>query len=604
MAKSKETAAKVLHAALNVLKENGGELRAEQVLEKVEQRVSLDEHEKERYEKTGYIRWESILHFYSVNAVKAGYLIKSGGVWHLTPEGERVASFGPEELNEAASEGYRKWRIANPKVAEKEASSSTNSMTHEMETAIAEDHVSAIGVGDIETPDDKDYYVQDGEGDVLHLDPADARKIIWQAKDFSIREFHSMKQDGTLNLQPSYQRKYVMDPKLASKLVESILMDVPIPVIYLAEEKDASYSVIDGQQRLTSFISYVEGSFPNHKAFPLSGLKVLYDLNKKPFSELDKELQQKVRTTTIHTIIIKKESNEDIKFEIFERLNTGSIKLNEDEIRNTVYRGPYIDLLGKLENNEKFHKLVAKDNFKARMIYRGMILRFFALSEKTYINYKENIKQFCNKELRDNSKMSEEKAREYEERFVDSVDLVSTVFGDKAFRRFIPGTEEDVNGQWVSSRINMALFDIQMCGFVNYSKNQIYLKADELREAMLKLMSEDDEFIRSILLQTSGKNQMTTRFKKWMNKIDEILGSPRTEQRAYAWKDKKMLFDNDPTCKLCRNQIRMIDDAEVDHIIPFSKGGRTEMGNAQLAHRYCNRVKSDQSSYDSISLSS
>jgi hypothetical protein len=230
------------------------------------------------------------------------------------------------------------------------------------------------------------------------------------------------------------------------------------------------------------------------------------------------------------------------------------------------------------------------------MIYRGMILRFFALSEKTYINYKENIKQFCNKELRDNSKMSDDKAREYEDRFEHCVDLVATVFGDKAFRRFIPGTEEDVNGQWVSSRINMALFDIQMSGFVNYSKNQIYPKADELREAMLKLMSEDDEFIRSILLQTSGKNQMTVRFKKWMNKIDEILGAPRAEQRAFSWREKKMLFDADQTCKLCGNQITMIDDAEVDHIIPFAKGGRTEMSNAQLAHRFCNRVKSDRHS--------
>ena len=92
-----------------------------------------------------------------------------------------------------------------------------------------------------------------------------------------------------------------------------------------------------------------------------------------------------------HTIIIKKESNDDVKFEIFERLNTGSIKLNEDEIRNTVYRGKYINLLAELENNETFHKLIKKDNFKKRMIYRGMILRFFALSEKSYLNYKPSI---------------------------------------------------------------------------------------------------------------------------------------------------------------------------------------------------------------------
>ncbi len=97
-----------------------------------------------------------------------------------------------------------------------------------------------------------EYYTNDQE---LNLDVDAPKKIIWQAKDFSLREFQSMKQDGDLILQPEYQRKYVMNIKMASRLIESILIDVPIPVVYLAEEADGTYSVIDGQQRLTSFIS-------------------------------------------------------------------------------------------------------------------------------------------------------------------------------------------------------------------------------------------------------------------------------------------------------------------------------------------------------------
>ena len=110
--------------------------------------------------------------------------------------------------------------------------------------------------------------------DELELAQGIERKIIWQAKDFSIREFTSMLQDGDLVLQPEYQRKYVATVNIASRLIESVLMDVPIPVIYLAEEKDGSYSVIDGQQRLTSFISFINGKFPNGETFKLSGLKV------------------------------------------------------------------------------------------------------------------------------------------------------------------------------------------------------------------------------------------------------------------------------------------------------------------------------------------
>jgi len=84
------------------------------------------------------------------------------------------------------------------------------------------------------------------ENEELELHEEDSRKIVWQAKDFSIREFASMLQDGDLELQPEYQRKYVATPKIASKLIESVIMDVPIPVIYLAEEQDGTYSVIDG----------------------------------------------------------------------------------------------------------------------------------------------------------------------------------------------------------------------------------------------------------------------------------------------------------------------------------------------------------------------
>jgi hypothetical protein len=431
----------------------------------------------------------------------------------------------------------------------------------------------------------------------LEIDNLEQRKIIWQAKDFSIREFQSMYQDGEIDLQPEYQRKFVATPAISSKLIESVLMDVPIPVIYLAEEKDGSYSVIDGQQRLTSFISFLNGKFPDGNDFKLTSLKVLKELNKSSFSALDKELQNKLKTTTLHTIIIKKESNEDIKFEIFERLNTGSIKLNEDEIRNTVYRGPYLKLLSELENNEHYHKIISKSNFKKRMIYRGMILRFFALSEKTYLNYKPSMKQFCNKELRDNRFLSDEKAKEYRERFEKCIELVKIVFGDKAFRRYKPYSENAGKGNWAISRINMALYDIQMCGFVNYTKNEVLQHADEIREAMLDLMLNNKQFRDAILIETSNKEVLKLRFQIWYSKLDEIIGDKSYQQRTFPYSVKKELFDKNPVCALSKQTILSIEDAEVDHILPYSKGGKTTIENAQLVLRHFNRAKKDNVNY-------
>ncbi|MHA8090427.1 GmrSD restriction endonuclease domain-containing protein [Aquirufa antheringensis] len=422
---------------------------------------------------------------------------------------------------------------------------------------------------------------------------AGQRKIIWQAKDFSIREFLTMKNDGELVLQPNYQRNYVATDLIASKLIESILLDVPIPVVYLAEEQDGSYSVIDGQQRLTSFLSFLEGKFPDNRPFKISGLKVLPELNRKLFADLDPELQKKIRSTTIHSIIIKKESNSDIKFEIFERLNTGSTKLNEDEIRNTVYRGKYIDLLAELSENQVFHGLVRKDNFKKRMIYRGMILRFFALSEKSYLNYKSSMKQFSNKELRDNRDLTLSKEKEYKARFEHCLDLVKLVFGETAFRRYMPG-ESCESGKWGDSQINMALYDLQMVGFVNYSKNDVLAKADLIREGLLDLMINNQQFRELLIWQTSDTDKLKKRFRIYMDMLESIIGDPSYSQRNFSFSVKQDLFNAKPYCAISGQQILAIEDSEVDHIIPYSKGGKTEINNAQLVLRYFNRAKKDK----------
>ena len=108
--KVRPLAAKLIFAALKVLKDNGGEMRGKQVIEEVEKRVPLGEWERQRYEKTGNIRWRSVLHFYTIDLIKAGFLIKKKGVWFLTPEGETALKLGETGLLDAATKAYREWR--------------------------------------------------------------------------------------------------------------------------------------------------------------------------------------------------------------------------------------------------------------------------------------------------------------------------------------------------------------------------------------------------------------------------------------------------------------------------------------------------------------
>ena len=230
------------------------------------------------------------------------------------------------------------------------------------------------------------------------------------------------------------------------------------------------------------------------------------------------------------------------------------------------------------------------------MIYRGMILRFFALSEKSYLNYAQSMKQFCNKELRDNRNLSDEKIKEYRKKFNHSVDLVKVIFGKNAFRRYIP-MSEDKKGSWSLTKINMALYDIQMCGFVHYAKNDVLRNADYIREAMLDLMKNNEIFIDSILLRTSNKNTLQTRFKIWFQKMDDIIGDVHYSSRTFSYDVKKTLFEQNPVCSISGQKILAIDDCEVDHIVPYSKGGKTEILNAQLVLRYFNRAKNNNEDY-------
>lgn len=117
--RSRQLAAKVTFCALTILVEKGGEAAGRDVISEIENRLELDEWANEVYERSGYTRWKSILHFFSIDLIKAGFLVKKKGVWYITPEGELALKLGEVEMLDKATEGYYKWREANPKVEKK-----------------------------------------------------------------------------------------------------------------------------------------------------------------------------------------------------------------------------------------------------------------------------------------------------------------------------------------------------------------------------------------------------------------------------------------------------------------------------------------------------
>jgi len=127
LSRSRALAAKVIHAAFSILRDNGREMPIRELTARISKTLELNEWAREHYEKTGYVRWETILHFYSIDCVKAGYLVKKKGVWYLTPEGEEALKLGPEKMLSEASAAYHRWKKQQPEKAIEETPSQVTS---------------------------------------------------------------------------------------------------------------------------------------------------------------------------------------------------------------------------------------------------------------------------------------------------------------------------------------------------------------------------------------------------------------------------------------------------------------------------------------------
>lgn len=426
--------------------------------------------------------------------------------------------------------------------------------------------------------------------------PVDKRKVFTEPTDAEISSLHNKFQRGKLVVQPDFQRDFVWDTRRASRLVESALLSIPIPTIYISEEPDNKEYVIDGQQRLTSFFSFLDGKFPDSNEFKLTGLQVFSELNGKKFSELSEAQQDAVRFYKLRTVTFNKESDQNLKFEIFERLNTGSVPLNDQELRNCIYRGPYNDLVHELSRDTDFTYLLGLTKPDRRMKDVELVLRFCAFQNATYLRFKPPMKAFLNKDAEAKKSISPEEARALKAAFKNACQITRSVFGANAFKRFYRGTDKNPAGHWEPKKFNASLFDVVMYTFATENKNTIHQKLDAVREALIHLMTANQEFIASIELSTSSVQAVTKRFDLWRAALQDVIGVGHREPRCFTRNLKEQLFNTDPTCSICDQRIADVDDAAVDHIEQYWTGGKTIPENARLAHRFCNwsRPRKDQ----------
>ena len=298
------------------------------------------------------------------------------------------------------------------------------------------------------------------------------QRIITETNREKLPNFiEALKRPGYMELKPFYQRRARWDTKRQSKLIESFIVNIPVPPVFLYEKAYNKYEVMDGQQRITALQSFYNNEFK------LTGLDLWPELNGMKYTDLPTKITDGLDRRSISSIVLLKESAPDeldailLRRLVFERLNTGGIKLERQEIRNSLSHGPLNNLLHELSKNHVFreiwglpqhqedeenhHNLPIHDiPFFQKMEDLEVILRFFALRHVD--NYKLGIQGFLDLYMIKSEKFKPEDIEHLRKLFTETINIAYEIYEDKAFRVF-------ENGKW-ESKPSKSIFDAVMVG--------------------------------------------------------------------------------------------------------------------------------------------
>ena len=322
-------------------------------------------------------------------------------------------------------------------------------------------------------------------------------------------------------LDSDFQREVVWKPKQQSELIESVLMGLPIPIMYLYEDKFANLVVVDGRQRLTAFFEFLD------EEFELTGLKILKNLNGKKFGKLDPVYQSKLEDYQLITQIIKPPTPDSVIFNVFDRVNRGGTSLNNQEMRNALYQGNSTKLLDIISKSQEFKDATGKSLQAKRMKDKYLILRaiaFYLWSDKKLISknkeiveYKGDIDELLGKTMEYLNFISEEKLEEISNKFNRGMINASRILGEDAFR-----LKKISDGR--KSPINMNVFEGVVYVMITLNNRD---GLDELVKERYYSLITDNKFLDNIANHRDSVSKFETRRDIIIDKFKEVILSDR-----------------------------------------------------------------------------
>jgi hypothetical protein len=360
-------------------------------------------------------------------------------------------------------------------------------------------------------------------------------RIITENGSIKLPLINGMFKSSNYVLRPKYQRRITWNNKKRSKLIESFIMNIPVPPVFLYETEFGVYQVMDGLQRISTIMDFFDNKFS------LEDLGEWNELNGRFYKDLPQKIKEGIERRQLNVITLLKESAKtnaqeaNMKKMVFERLNTGGEKLEQQEVRNALYPGKFNDMCIELSKYETFRKLWGiktsedldddelddrdienKSNNKLyiRMYDVELVLRFFAM--RNIENYNLQLSKFLDLYLDNANKLSEENLKVLKQKFIESMEKVDTLFGDKAFCKYVK-----TGSKWSWTRPQKMIFDPMMLAIDDFKIEDEDISIDKnikILENMYKKYENRDQF--------NGKKQskidIEERTKVFIDVIHEI----------------------------------------------------------------------------------
>lgn len=354
------------------------------------------------------------------------------------------------------------------------------------------------------------------------------RTVKTQNVEYDLFSLQRLISKNIIKLDPDYQRRHRWSLETSSRLIESLILNIPIPVVFISQDIDVDeeigdtisrYTVIDGQQRLTAIYNFLNNDYP------LEGLEALPELDGMRYNDLPPFLLRRLEERTVKCLRIDSTVDGQVKFDIFERLNTGSIKLEAQELRNATARGPFNILIKELAKNKIFRQLIQineqnpGENSKVKKMEDvELVLRFFALTNERYLILKKGFKDFLTDSLNEFNLLSPEEINIAGQKFISTINFIHENAGPMPFAKY-----RFENGDYKKmSSFNAAVYDAVMVGIAEcLSPAAMTNPASKAKVENYKSLFNEPDFFAAVSGSVNDAAKVSTRIKAMIEFIDK-----------------------------------------------------------------------------------